>query len=106
MCRPHVGENPSPANGGLEVFSNQMSYTPSSIKDIESLSTKIQDLVDMLRTDRHSRLGITEVAAVTEVLIATSHRYFSSLDTALYKEFNPHFPDELVNRCPEMEIML
>ncbi len=20
--------------------------------------------------------------------------------------FNPHFPDELVNRCPEMEIML
>jgi hypothetical protein len=22
------------------------------------------------------------------------------------KALNPHFPDELVNRCPEMEIML
>jgi len=21
-------------------------------------------------------------------------------------DLNPHFPDELVNRCPEMEIML
>ena len=42
----------------------------------------------MLRTDRHSRLGISEVAAVTEVLIATAGRYFNSLDTALYQEFN------------------
>jgi len=23
-----------------------------------------------------------------------------------YNYLNPHFPDELVNRCPEMEIML
>jgi len=58
------------------------------LKDIESLSTKIADLVDMLRADRHSRLGITEVAAVTEVLVSTAGRYFSSLDTALYQEFN------------------
>lgn len=61
---------------------------PAPLKNIESLSTKIADLVDMLRSDRHSRLGITEVAAVTEVLVSTAGRYFSSLDTALYQEFN------------------
>ena len=61
---------------------------PTPLKNIESLSTKIGDLVDMLRSDRHSRLGITEVAAVTEVLVSTAGRYFSSLDTALYQEFN------------------
>jgi chemotaxis regulatin CheY-phosphate phosphatase CheZ len=61
---------------------------PAPLKNIESLSTKIADLVDMLRSDRHSRLGITEVAGVTEVLVSTAGRYFSSLDTALYQEFN------------------
>ncbi len=42
----------------------------------------------MLREDRHSRLGISEVAAVTEVLVSTAGRYFNSLDTAIYQEFN------------------
>jgi chemotaxis regulatin CheY-phosphate phosphatase CheZ len=65
-----------------------MTFVPAPLKNIESLSTKIADLVDMLRSDRHSRLGITEVAAVTEVLVSTAGRYFSSLDTALYQEFN------------------
>ena len=58
------------------------------LEKTESLSTKIADLVDMLRSDSHSRLGITEVAAVTEVLVTTAGRYFASLDTALYEEFN------------------
>jgi chemotaxis regulatin CheY-phosphate phosphatase CheZ len=65
-----------------------MTFVTAPLKNIESLSTKIADLVDMLRSDRHSRLGITEVAAVTEVLVSTAGRYFSSLDSSLYSEFN------------------
>ena len=32
------------------------------------------------------------------------HAYVEVSD--LIQGLNPHFPDELVNRCPEMEIML
>jgi len=30
----------------------------------------------------------------------------ATIDKATKNGINPHFPDELVNRCPEMEIML
>lgn len=52
----------------------------------DKLSEQIQVLVDHLRAEREAKLSLTDVAAVTEVLISTMQSYFSSIDTAIYRE--------------------
>ncbi len=46
-------------------------------------------------------IGAESGAGKSEIAHQVASNLFKS-DLAL----NPHFPDELVNRCPEMEIML
>lgn len=52
----------------------------------EDLGRHLRDLVDHLR-GRTAPPGLSEVAAVTEVLVGTMQAYFRSLDTELYREF-------------------
>lgn len=55
--------------------------------DTHALPKQIEALVDRLRAERESRPTLTDVAAVTEVLIDTMQRYFRSIDTTIYREF-------------------
>lgn len=52
----------------------------------EQLPKQIRVLVDHLREEPESKLSLTDVAAVTEVLIATMQAYFGSIDTSIYRE--------------------
>ncbi|MFN0043713.1 MAG: protein phosphatase CheZ [Alphaproteobacteria bacterium] len=54
--------------------------------DPGDLGRKVGALVDHLRAEPDRVLGLPEVAAVTEVLIASLHRYTGSIDIALYRE--------------------
>ncbi len=54
--------------------------------DPGDLGRKVGALVDHLRAEPSRILALSEVAAVTEVLIASLHRYTSSIDVALYGE--------------------
>ncbi len=54
--------------------------------DPGDLGRKVGALVDHLRAEPGRVLALPEVAAVTEVLIASLHRYTSSLDVMLYRE--------------------
>ena len=51
------------------------------------LSDKVSNLVDLLRGKDHDDLAMADIAMVTEVLISTMQRYFSSIDTQIYREF-------------------
>ena len=51
------------------------------------LSGQIGMLVDNLRKQKSTSLSLTEVASVTEVLIATTQMFFKTIDTSVYKEF-------------------
>jgi chemotaxis protein CheZ len=53
----------------------------------EALATQITALVDNLRTRREQTIGLSEVAAVTEVLLGTMRNYFKQIDTSIYREF-------------------
>jgi len=53
----------------------------------EALSGQIGMLVDNLRKQKSASLSLTEVASVTEVLIATTQMFFKTIDTSVYKEF-------------------
>jgi chemotaxis protein CheZ len=55
--------------------------------DSEQLSGRIQSLVDALRQGGDDDLSMSDVAAVTEVLITTMRRYFAAVDTKIYAEF-------------------
>jgi chemotaxis protein CheZ len=55
--------------------------------DSDQLSSRIQSLVDALRTTSDDDLSMSDVAAVTEVLITTMRRYFAAIDTRIYAEF-------------------
>ena len=55
--------------------------------DREKLNTKISQLVDMLRTEEDRRISMSDIASITEVLINTMSRYFASIDTTIYREF-------------------
>ncbi|MCG8507076.1 MAG: protein phosphatase CheZ [Sphingomonadales bacterium] len=55
--------------------------------DTQALPKQIEALVDHLRAEKESQPTLTDVAAVTEVLIDTMQRYFRSIDTTIYKEF-------------------
>lgn len=52
----------------------------------EQLPDKISELVDHLRSQSGVVASLTEVASVTEVLIATMQAYFRSIDTSIYRE--------------------
>ena len=53
----------------------------------EQLTGKIGELVDVLRTDADRRIAMADIASITEVLITTMERYFGSIDTSIYREF-------------------
>lgn len=53
----------------------------------EALSGQIGMLVDNLRKQKSANLSLTEVASVTEVLIATTQMFFKTIDTSIYNEF-------------------
>ncbi len=55
--------------------------------DSEQLSGRIQSLVDALRQGGDDDLSMSDVAAVTEVLITTIRRFFAAVDTKIYAEF-------------------
>lgn len=55
--------------------------------DREKLNTKISELVDVLRTEEDRRISMSDIASITEVLITTMSRYFASIDTTIYREF-------------------
>lgn len=52
----------------------------------EELPGQVERLVDHLRKNRDSQISLTDVAAVTEVLIGTMQAFFGSIDTSIYKE--------------------
>ncbi len=52
----------------------------------ERLPDKISQLVDHLRSQSGTVASLTEVASVTEVLIATMQAFFRSIDTSIYRE--------------------
>ena len=54
--------------------------------DIENLSGSISELVDLLRSEREAPVSLTDIASVTEVLIASMERYFASINTSMYRE--------------------
>lgn len=53
----------------------------------EELSRQIEALVDNLRTNRDTPMSLVDIAAVTEVLIATMSAFYRSIDTKVYREF-------------------
>jgi chemotaxis regulatin CheY-phosphate phosphatase CheZ len=53
----------------------------------DQLTGKIGELVDVLRTGEARRISMADIASITEVLITTMERYFSSIDTSIYREF-------------------
>ena len=55
--------------------------------DTEQVSAGIEQLVDHLRTNEGAVVELSDIADVTEILLATMRRYFNSIDTTLYSEF-------------------
>jgi chemotaxis regulatin CheY-phosphate phosphatase CheZ len=53
----------------------------------DALPERLEALVDFLRGQKDRHVTLTEIASVTEVLIATMTSYFRSIDTAIYQEF-------------------
>lgn len=53
----------------------------------EQLTSKIGELVDVLRSGEDRRISMADVASITEVLITTMERYFGSIDTSTYRVF-------------------
>ncbi len=54
--------------------------------DSGELTRQVGALVDHLRADPQRTISLADVAAVTEILIASLHRYTRSIETALYRE--------------------
>ena len=54
--------------------------------DAGELTRQVGALVDHLRVDPARTISLADVAAVTEILIASLHRYTRSIETALYRE--------------------
>jgi len=52
----------------------------------DELSEQIRLLVDHLRGERGEAVTLSDVASVTEVLIATMRTYFKGIDTQIYRE--------------------
>ena len=55
--------------------------------DTSVMHDQISRLVDRLRQGHSGDVTLSDVASATEVLIATTQRYFSALDTSIYREF-------------------
>ena len=53
----------------------------------EQLTGKIGELVDVLRTGEDRRISMVDIASITAVLITTMGRYFGSINTSIYGEF-------------------
>ena len=68
----------------------------------DQLSTKLEELVNCLRENREHPVSIRDIASVTEVLISAVRRYFTDLDTSIYRELNQivrtHHRDQDGNR--------
>jgi chemotaxis regulatin CheY-phosphate phosphatase CheZ len=54
--------------------------------DADAVSTRIEQLVDLLRANQESEIKLSDVAGVTEVLLATMRRYFNGIDMSIYGE--------------------
>ncbi len=54
--------------------------------DGNELPRQIEKLVDHLRETKEAKMSLTDIASVTEVLIATMQSYFQSIDTSIYRE--------------------
>jgi chemotaxis regulatin CheY-phosphate phosphatase CheZ len=54
--------------------------------DADAVSTRIEQLVDLLRVNQESEIKLSDVAGVTEVLLATMRRYFNGIDMSIYGE--------------------
>ncbi len=54
--------------------------------DSENLPKQIGLLVDHLRSDKNATMSMSDVASITEVLIATMRAFFRSVDTSVYRE--------------------
>ena len=54
--------------------------------NIEDLSGNIAELVDTLRSKQVEPVSLTDIASVTEVLIACMERYFATINTSMYRE--------------------
>lgn len=53
----------------------------------ERVSDGLHQLVEHLRSDPARSVSPAEAAAITEVLLTSMHRYFSSINGSIYKEF-------------------
>ena len=54
--------------------------------NIEGLSGNISELVDLLRSEREAPVSLTDIASVTEVMIACMERYFATVNSSMYRE--------------------
>jgi chemotaxis protein CheZ len=54
--------------------------------NIDGLSGNISELVDLLRSEREAPVSLTDIASVTEVLIACMERYFATVNSSMYRE--------------------
>lgn len=52
----------------------------------QALPGRIEELVDHLRVNKDPDLSLSDIASVTEVLIATMQAFFKSIDTSIYRE--------------------
>ncbi len=67
----------------------------------DELPAHIRSLVDHLRENQSATMSLTEIASVTEVLIATTSAFFRSVDTSVYQEFRS-LSDYIVNARKEI----
>ena len=64
-----------------------MSLLRRSGLETSQISANIEQLVDKFRADRSREVTLGDVAAVSEMLISTMESYFSSINTAVCREF-------------------
>ncbi len=64
-----------------------MSLLQRSGLETSQISANIEQLVDQFRADRSRDVTLGDVAAVSEMLISTMESYFSSINTAVCREF-------------------
>ncbi len=74
--------------GGRTTKGHDRESRNTPTMDRPALTSKIGDLVDLMRSEDERRISMKDIASITEVLITTMEKYFSSIDTSIYREFD------------------